>query len=336
MVSLMSYNFRSLDTVLAITLVDPDRKLTSSSGEGGDDAAAARAALIAAEKAAESVSKDDRSPMLPLNAKELLSTHLSHHDMKRLELYSRNMVDHHMIIDTLPTLSKLLFTGRMPGLRLSYLQVAILLGTGLQHRDVDSLASELEIPVSQVLAFFNKTVRKIVSYLRSMVEADVSKSLPSKGSIHAVRAKAGEMETLTTSLADEQTTNAADFSKQQKEKDDARSALLKKGKGASKHSLGGVRDEDLEAAAQLSAKKSKAPLTSISVAVPTPDKSNESGASTGKKAKKDKKRKQSEVGTDDSGDGNMIAEVSDVDGDDAVKASGKKDKSKKKKKLSIA
>ncbi len=51
--------------------------------------------------------------------------YLSYHDMKRLELYSRNMADHHMILDTL---------------RLPYLQVAILLATGLQHRDVDSIA----------------------------------------------------------------------------------------------------------------------------------------------------------------------------------------------------
>ena len=42
------------------------------------------------------------------------------------------------------------------GMRLSYLQVAILLATGLQHRDVDAISAELDLPVNQVLAFFNK------------------------------------------------------------------------------------------------------------------------------------------------------------------------------------
>ena len=92
----------------------------------------------------------------PLTAKELITVHLSHHDLKRLELYARNMVDHHMIGDILPTLARLLFLGRLRGMRLSYLQVAILLATGLQHRDVDNIAAELELPVNQVLAFFNK------------------------------------------------------------------------------------------------------------------------------------------------------------------------------------
>lgn len=41
-------------------------------------------------------------------------------------------------------------------MRLSYLQVAILLATGLQHRDVDAISAELDLPVNQVLAFFNK------------------------------------------------------------------------------------------------------------------------------------------------------------------------------------
>jgi Possible tRNA binding domain len=45
------------------------------------------------------------------------------------------------------------------GMRLSYLQVAILLATGLQHRDVDAISAELDLPVNQVLAFFNKVRR---------------------------------------------------------------------------------------------------------------------------------------------------------------------------------
>ena len=133
--------------------------------------------------------------------------------MKRLEMYSRNMVDHHM-----------LFLGRLRGVKLTYLQVAILLATGLQHRDVDrsanlsvgqqrpqtntsvntypspplpskissspltsiivtplpfpSIAAELDLPVNQVLAFFNKTIRKIAQHLRELLERQVDNHYP--------------------------------------------------------------------------------------------------------------------------------------------------------------
>ena len=62
-----------------------------------------------------------------LSANELITVHFSHHDLKRIELYARNMVDHHMIADTLSTLARLLFLGRLPDVRLSNLQVAVLI-----------------------------------------------------------------------------------------------------------------------------------------------------------------------------------------------------------------
>jgi N-acetyltransferase 10 len=43
-----------------------------------------------------------------------LSYLLTPHDLKRLELYARNMVDYHLIADLLPTLSRLYFLGRLP------------------------------------------------------------------------------------------------------------------------------------------------------------------------------------------------------------------------------
>jgi Possible tRNA binding domain len=58
------------------------------------------------------------------------------------------------LTDTLPLMTCL--SRLYPGMRLSYLQVAILLATGLQHRDVDAVSAELDLPVNQVLAFFNK------------------------------------------------------------------------------------------------------------------------------------------------------------------------------------
>lgn len=65
-----------------------------------------------------------------------LAYYLGPHDLKRLSLYSRNLVDYHLITDLLPMLSKLYFLGRMPSTRMSHLQEAILLAMGLQHRCV--------------------------------------------------------------------------------------------------------------------------------------------------------------------------------------------------------
>ena len=203
LVSLMSYAFSSLEAALAITLVDPDRELTSSSSSSSSSGATAmeddeeqhtKAAPSSSSSSSKQLSSSSSSTHLvvkatvggsssssfhasPLTASELLSVHLSHHDMKRLEMYSRNMVDHHMIVDTLPTLARLLFLGRLRGVKLTYLQVAILLATGLQHRDVDSIAAELDLPVNQVLAFFNKTIRKIAQHLRELLERQVTPSI---------------------------------------------------------------------------------------------------------------------------------------------------------------
>ena len=73
-----------------------------------------------------------------------LHYHLTPHDLQRLELYSRNLCDHHLISDLVPSLAQLYFTSRMgPGFRLSSVQAALLCGMGLQHKGVDDLTSEL-------------------------------------------------------------------------------------------------------------------------------------------------------------------------------------------------
>jgi N-acetyltransferase 10 len=156
MVSLMGFSFNRMEAALAVTLVDPDRILTTTSDNNNNN-------INSNKIATKNGLVNNAYDAVPLTAQELLSIHLSHHDMKRLELYSRNMVDHHMILDTLPTLARLVFLGRIKGLKLSSLQVVILLSTGLQSRNVDDISKELDLPVSQVLAFFNKTIRKISS-----------------------------------------------------------------------------------------------------------------------------------------------------------------------------
>ena len=100
------------------------------------------------------------------------------HDMKRLELYGRNLCDHHLITDLLPVVARMYFVGRMgKGFKLSAVQSAILCGLGVQNRVVDSLTKELGLPSNQVLAMFNKAIRKISIALYNIVEEKEKESL---------------------------------------------------------------------------------------------------------------------------------------------------------------
>jgi N-acetyltransferase 10 len=236
LISLFAYTFRRLDTSVCLTLVDPSKELSSA----GEHTTAVY---------------DERA----LDASELLGVHLSPHDMARLELYSRNMVDHHMIFDLLPTLARLYFMGRLPTVHLSALQMAILLACGLQHRDADDVTRELDLPANQILAFFNKTVRKISSFLRALIEKDVALQLPSSAAIARMEEKAGGMVSSRTSLREDQQEDETTFRAEQKR-------LLMSHKDLSRH-LVDVEDEVIEQTVAKAAKKHKAIPSSISVEV---------------------------------------------------------------------
>ena len=102
---------------------------------------------------------------------EELESVMTPYDLKRLELYGRNLADHHLIADLLPTISRLYFMGRFgTEFSVSSVQAALLCGLGLQNRSVDSLTCELNLPGNQVLAMFNKAVRKVSITLNAIIE----------------------------------------------------------------------------------------------------------------------------------------------------------------------
>jgi N-acetyltransferase 10 len=138
-----------------------------------------RTGISVLEKMAECNLADDRSETATGKVQaEELSFLLTPHDMKRLELYGRNLCDHHLVTDLLPSVSRLYFTGRFGSeFKLSSVQAAILCGIGVQNRDVDSLTKELGLPSNQVLAMFNKAVRKISIALNNIVEDKEKESL---------------------------------------------------------------------------------------------------------------------------------------------------------------
>lgn len=186
-ISLMSLSLRALPSSSALSLiVNSNDSLQLQQHPGG------------------AVGDDDDTSSTPqgskstnnhvLTASELTSVHFSHHDLKRLELYSRNMVDHHMILDMVPLLAKLYYCNRFPSsVSLSALQNVILLSIGLQHKTVDDIALELNLPVNQILAFFNKTIRKLSTTLREILESDISSRMISNKKRSALEMRANKM-----------------------------------------------------------------------------------------------------------------------------------------------
>ncbi|XP_066999435.2 RNA cytidine acetyltransferase isoform X2 [Anabrus simplex] len=106
-----------------------------------------------------------------------LDFHLTKYDVKRLEMYSNNLVDYHLVMDLMPTLARMFFWNQMGETHLSAVQSATVLTLGLQYKTVDDLASQLDLPVSQLLGLFNRTIRRFVQYLRSVMEQTIEQGM---------------------------------------------------------------------------------------------------------------------------------------------------------------
>lgn len=105
---------------------------------------------------------------------------LSPFDLKRLDSYANNLLDYHVIVDLLPLISQLYFGNKLgnSSINLSGIQAAILLGIGLQKKDIDTISAELHLPVNQTLAMFAKIVRKVTSHFRSIVSDAIDAEMP--------------------------------------------------------------------------------------------------------------------------------------------------------------
>ncbi|GJD08560.1 N-acetyltransferase 10 [Galdieria sulphuraria] len=94
---------------------------------------------------------------------------LSTFDIQRLEAYAKNLIDYHMIVDLLPTIAKLYFSGQLDKeIHLSAAQSAILVSVGLQYMDLDRLEKVLNVPAQQLLALLNKMIRKFAHYFKEL------------------------------------------------------------------------------------------------------------------------------------------------------------------------
>ena len=154
--ALLSYRFREFPSILALTI---------------EESASAGARLELANEA------------VGLTKAELDQL-LTPFDHKRLESYANGLLDYHVVLDLIPTVSQLHFTGRLKSsVKLSGLQQAILLAIGLQHKEVDVVAAELSLSSSQLLAILIKIMRKVTSHLASLVAGAVEVEMPNARAI---------------------------------------------------------------------------------------------------------------------------------------------------------
>jgi N-acetyltransferase 10 len=160
LVSLLGFDLRSLSIKLALSLLDP--QLTSTTNTEKDD----------------TDGNEDSSSVDKAMTKSELDTFISKYDFKRLELYTKNLVKYQMIIDLIPFLAKFFYLKKFPSVRLAYSQAAILLGFGLQYKSFDSISEEITIETNQLLALFNKMIKKFTTCVRQIYEKELEKDKP--------------------------------------------------------------------------------------------------------------------------------------------------------------
>ena len=149
--SLLSFQFRTFPSVLVLSIIE-------STNAGAK--------------------LDTSSPPTSLTKDELDDV-FSPFDLKRLDSYANNMLDYHVILDMIPKIADLFFSGRLkPAVSLTGVQSSILLAIGLQRKVLEDVEKELGLPASQLLAMFVKIVRKAASHFRRLVEGAVVEGMP--------------------------------------------------------------------------------------------------------------------------------------------------------------
>ncbi|KAK5736145.1 N-acetyltransferase 10 [Elasticomyces elasticus] len=142
-------------------------------------------------------------------------------DLKRLDSYANSMIDYHAILDLMPAIAALYFMGRMKndnGITLSGVQQALLCAIGLQRKVLEDVEKELGLGTSQLLAMFNKIIRKVSMHFRSVVEGAVAETMPARAAANGHGNEDVDMETVGKDLEDELAAGGAEFDAAEKER----------------------------------------------------------------------------------------------------------------------
>jgi N-acetyltransferase 10 len=134
---------------------------------------------LSIEESASAGSKLDADLVAKPISKAQLDTLFTPFDLKRLDSYANNMLDYHVILDLLPRIAQLYFSGRLKStVTLSGVQQALLLAIGLQCKEFSDVEKELGLTSSQLMAMFVKVVRKCAAAFRRIVEGAIEETMP--------------------------------------------------------------------------------------------------------------------------------------------------------------
>ncbi|KAL2907286.1 RNA cytidine acetyltransferase 1 [Bienertia sinuspersici] len=106
-----------------------------------------------------------------------IEEYVSPHDMKRLQAYTDNLADFHLILDLVSVLTHLYFHGRIP-VTLSYAQASVLLCIGLQEQDITYIEGQMKLERQQILSLFIKVMKKFYKYLYGIASKEIESTLP--------------------------------------------------------------------------------------------------------------------------------------------------------------
>ncbi|CAF1416813.1 unnamed protein product [Didymodactylos carnosus] len=140
----------------------------------------------------------------------LLYQNFIDYDLKRMEAYSRNLVDYHLIIDLIPSIAQLYYSNKLQ-IQLNVIQMAILVAIGLQRKTIENLEQELNLPQSQLLALFNKIIKKTIEVINTTQEAELDvgfvKSLNTSNSMQPLdKSLQQELKEVTATIRERQST----------------------------------------------------------------------------------------------------------------------------------
>uniref|UniRef100_A0A1I7Y929 RNA cytidine acetyltransferase n=1 Tax=Steinernema glaseri TaxID=37863 RepID=A0A1I7Y929_9BILA len=215
-------------------------------------------------------------------------------DLKRIAQYARNMIDHHLITDLLPTVAKLYFNEKISeDVKINIVQSAILLGLGLQHKTVDDLVKELEMPANQVLALFSKTMRRFSDHFDSLCMNALEGQIVKKKETNTSSGGGPEMEAMPMSLEEDLREAEEDIKRRQKRD----RAKLEKELGTSfkEYAIKGSDEQWANALSTVKLDHAKSSIISVQSNV-TPSKDTTGDFKSPAPAKKNLKRKRKSGG----------------------------------------
>ena len=153
---LLGYSFSDLDIITALSVLNPKPTLLENNR------------LTFQQK------KDEYDNTL--DYKGIMEV-FSDWDLKRLEVYQKNLIDYNLILDMVPAFCRMFFEGKFEGkLQLNYSQCAVLLGIGFQKKSMERIAKELGIIKQQTIALLNKSIRKIYAFIDSVIKEHIEKT----------------------------------------------------------------------------------------------------------------------------------------------------------------